>query len=654
MRTRPGDRGRRSRRSTLALSFAVVVVSAAWISCIGTSGEAPDGLPSPRSGEAAPIDASSASTILAAVPLSGTAPARSADCGADGLTCTEVVVPLDRSGAVPGSITLHVESVAAEGAERGVMMLIAGGPGQGSASVFGLEDKDSVALFRALFPGYRIVAFDNRGTGKSGLLNCPALQRSTGFAGQETIARSCAASIGANRDFYSTSDHADDIDSVRAALGVDRLAMWGVSYGTKLALAYALAYPSHVDRILLDSVLPTEYPDPFQANVLRDIPRALANYCGSSACRAATRDYARDVTAVANALAARPAVGAIRRPAGGTRKVRVGGLDALSVLVESDLNPGLAALLPAAFHAARSGDRRPLLRLHDLNVAGSGSSAEELSAGLNAATNCVDGRFPWDGATPVAERRARYAAAVAELPSGSLGGFGRWAADLGVASFCLEWPSPARPIPTLGSGPLPNVPVLAINGGYDMRTPTASAIDVISKFPQGQLLVVPAVGHSVVTADQSICALRAVRTWIDGRKVPATCARAPFIIPPTAAYPSAARSPRPLTPRGTLALARRTIHEASAVWLASGLGAGKPVAGLTSGRLVVGAKRSFRLDHYGIAEGIELTGRLAVVGDGLPLAFEGEVAVSGSRAARGTLRLEKGALSGSLGGVPVA
>ena len=608
----------------------------------------------PRPGKASVRDASSASALVAAVGLRSKDASTTAGCGSDGLSCTDVVVPLDRTGVVPGSITLHVESLPAEGTERGVMMLIAGGPGQGSATAFDIGDKDSAALYRALFPGYRIVAFDNRGTGKSGLLNCPTLQRATGFVGQEEIARGCATSIGSNRDFYGTPDHADDTDAVRRALGVDKVAMWGVSYGTKLALAYALAYPTHVDRILLDSVLPTVYPDPFEANVLRDIPRALASYCGISACRAATSDYAGDVTTVANALAAHPAVGTVRLPSGGTRKVRVGGLEMLSVLVDSDLNPGLAALLPAAIHAARTGESGPLLRLHDLNVAGSATSAEELSAGLNAATNCVDGHFPWDAATPVADRPARYRAAVAALPPGSLGGFGPWAADLGAASFCLAWPSPVRPIAPLGPGPLPNVPVLAINGGYDMRTPTASATDVISGFPQGQLLVVPAVGHSVITADQSICALRAVRAWIDGRRVPATCARAPFIIPPAGAYPPTAPSVKPLTPRGTLALSRRTIHEATAIWLASGLGAGKPVAGLTSGRLVVGANRSFRLDHYGIAPGVELTGRLKVVGDGLPFAFEGKLAVSGKRSARGTLRLRKGALSGNLGGKPVA
>ena len=645
----PGYNGGRSRSSALFAAVFLVVVAAAacgmgvWeVVRPGAAQQPPGALHF------------SGSSRLSAVDLRSNRASRASACGSEGLVCTDVVVPLDRTGVVPGTITLHAESVPAEGTERGVMMLIAGGPGQGSATVFDIGDKDSVALYQALFPGFRIVAFDNRGTGKSGLLNCPALQKATGFEGQETIALSCATSIGATRDFYSTRDHADDTDAVRRALGVDKIAMWGISYGTKLALAYALAYPTHVDRMLLDSVLPTVYPDPFQANVLRDIPRALANYCGISACRAATSDYAGDVTTVANTLAARPASGTIRLPNGGNRKVTVGGLDMLSLMVESDLNPGLAALLPAAIHAARTGDRAPLFRLHALNVAGAATPADELSAGLNAATNCVDGRFPWTPATSVADRPARYRAAVAALPAGSLGGFGRWAADLGAASFCLAWPNPVRATPPLGPGPLPDVPVLAINGGYDMRTPTASATEVVSSFPKGRLLVVPAVGHSVVTADQSICALRAVRAWIDGRPVPATCARPPFLIPPIGAYPPAVGSTKRLSPRSTLALSRRTIHEATAIWLATGLGAGKPVAGLTSGRLVVGANRSLRLDHYGLAPGVVLTGQLRVVGDGLPFSFEGAVGVSGNRASRGTLRSKKGALTGNLGGVPVA
>jgi len=51
----------------------------------------------------------------------------------NGVQCGTVEVPLDRTGAVPGTIPLHVEVLPASGVSRGTMFLIAGGPGQGSA-----------------------------------------------------------------------------------------------------------------------------------------------------------------------------------------------------------------------------------------------------------------------------------------------------------------------------------------------------------------------------------------------------------------------------------------------------------------------------------------------------------------------------------------
>src|SRR5207247_7467902 len=55
-----------------------------------------------------------------------------------GVQCGTVDVPIDRSGAVPGTIGLHVEVLPASGVPRGTMFLIAGGPGQGSAGSFNL------------------------------------------------------------------------------------------------------------------------------------------------------------------------------------------------------------------------------------------------------------------------------------------------------------------------------------------------------------------------------------------------------------------------------------------------------------------------------------------------------------------------------------
>ncbi len=578
--------------------------------------------------------------------------AAAATCGTTpGLVCTQIDVPLDRTGSRPGTISLHVETLPTVGPSKGVMFLIAGGPGQGSAGAFDLGTPDSAAFNRFLFPGYTLVAYDDRGTGSSGVLRCPALQSAVTSDAEEAQVPGCAEALGPDRDYYSTNDHAEDLEAVRQSLGVDRVGLFGVSYGTKLALAYALAHPTHVERLLLDSVLPPELPDPFFANVLHEMPAKLAGFCAGGGCRFATPDFAGDVAAVLNRLATAPVTGPVRRLGGKTSTVRMTAEDLLSVLLDADLNPGLAAALPAAFHEARQGDSRPLLRAFALGSLASVEAPEDLSTGLFAATTCRDGPFPWQSDTAVADRPALAKAALDALPPGSFGPFGVWATRLGNAQFCLKWPSPAGGAP-LGAGPLPDVPVLAISGGFDMRTPTDSAVAVAARFPHGRVLVVPGVGHSTVTADPSFCAPLAVRDWMLGKTV-ADCPRSkPFLEPAPAFAPVLSTKPQPVkTASQTLAAVSATVREAQAMWLMNfGSGEGGGVAGLYGGSLTVTSEGAFRLVRYSIAPGVEVSGRLRVTGFGPPLQFEGVVTVGGTGGAHGVLGVTGSRIGGTLDG----
>lgn len=577
-----------------------------------------------------------------------------APCKTGGVECGTVDVPLDRGGRMTGTISLHVEILPADGLARGVMFLIAGGPGQGSAGSFNLGPGFTRDLVRFMFPGYTLVAFDNRGTGVSGLINCPELQATvtTNAEEQAALARDCAAIIGPQREFYATRDHVEDLDAVRASLGVDRIALYGVSYGTKLSLAYALGHPGNVERLVLDSVVPTIFPDPFERNVLRAMPGTLSNFCAGSLCRAATKDFSGEVVALANRLEEHPIQGKVVIPSGALKSVRMTGEDLLTMMIDSDLSPGLAAETPAAVHAAlRTGYTRPLLRLFDLDQRTSRLSAKDLSFGLNAATNCADGRFPWSPNSSPSARRAVIDAAIAGLPAGSLGPFGSWAARLGTAFFCEQWPSPAGNTP-LGPGPLPNVPVLVVNGGYDLRTPAANAFAVADQFPQGQLLLVPGVGHSVLSADFSGCSQHAVRSWILGTLVApsrAACPRVPPVVKILGAFP---RRPASRTAEATLAVASKAMREAEATWLQIQFSSNSIAPrGLYGGRLANTKNGDgFTLTNYSIAPGVFVSGKLTLLDIGPPSTYKGTIRVSGSAVVGGALRVDKNTVSGTLGG----
>lgn len=592
--------------------------------------------------------------LVAAAALAagaGSAAAQGTPCGTTpGLLCSTVVVPLDRSGAIPGTVSLHVEELPPPGQSQGAVFLIAGGPGQGSAHTFSLGTPANANVFRFLFPGYTLVAYDDRGTGASGLLDCPALQVSTAPSGQDLLAAACASAIGPSASLYGTADHVADLDAVRASLGFDAIALFGVSYGTKLALAYAYAHPSNVSRLVLDSVLPTDLPDPYGANVARAMPATLDAFC-ANACRAATPDFAADVVVVANRLAVRPAHGAVLRANGKTTQDTLDGAGLLNVIVDADLNPGLAAELPAAVHAARLGNMAPILRLHVLDNEGSQLAAPDLSFALYAATDCRDGPFPWPADADPATRSALLRTAIAALPAGTFGPFGSWASELGNAVLCDTWPAPAGGV-NLAVGPPPNVPVLALSGGFDMRTPTAGAQSVIAQFPQGKLVVVPGIGHSVVTADPSGCAALAVHDWMINTSSNDACSRPPFLVAPLGALPKAPAKSRRATPAATFALASKTIAEAEAAWLMQASG-DSPIAvpGLTSGRLVAVGSDGFRLVGYGLVRGVTVSGTVKLAErSGVTLKFQGLLRVGGASASRGTLQLLASGLHGTLGG----
>jgi hypothetical protein len=360
------------------------------------------------------------------------------------------------------------------------------------------------------------------------------------------------------------------------------------------------------------------------------MPRTLGAYCPRATCRS---DFAADVAAVANGLVQTPLSGSVRGSNHTITPVHVGAVDFLGLVVAADLDPGLAAELPAAVHAARTGYPQPLLRIYNLEEQSSDTGPTQISDALYMATVCRDGPFPWLPDTPIGDRPALAQAALAALPAGAFGPFAPWAAEIGNVDLCLGWPAPAGGTGIEASA-LPDVPVLAVSGGLDLRTPTANAAAVVARFPQGHLLVVPGVGHSVLSTDPSGCSQIAVRHWILTNAAPSPCRSArPYLQPvPTLA----ARAAKRLTPAQSLSLAANTLHEAEAVWLLAANASIGPVSGVVSGRLATN-ELGFNLSKYSDTAGLALSGRLTLTSIGAPVVFKGTVTVSGTAAKHGRL-----------------
>src|SRR5262245_2998660 len=248
----------------------------------------------------AALFAAVASTLLLAAPAQSAI--RFKDCADFGFKCARVHVPLDRTGTVPGRISLLVKRLRAQHRpSHGATFLLAGGPGQSATDAF--EGDGLGGLFPA-FARRDLIVFDQRGTGRSGLLRCRGLERSN-LLDAGTQAGACASALGPRRAFYTTRDSVDDIETIRRRLGVPRIALVGVSYGTKVALGYALRYPANVERLVLDSVVEPDGPDPLYRDSFAAVPRALRALCRSR-CGAFTADPVADLERLVARLASGP------------------------------------------------------------------------------------------------------------------------------------------------------------------------------------------------------------------------------------------------------------------------------------------------------------------------------------------------------------
>jgi pimeloyl-ACP methyl ester carboxylesterase len=433
-----------------------------------------------------------------ALAVAGSASARRAGLhdvrpctGRPSFTCGTLDVPLDRAHPGRGTLHLHVGMADNVHAPRGVLLVLSGGPGQPGLPILdGYVDR----ALTAERSQYRIVVFDQRGTG-AGALDCTALQHQMGSSDltppTAAAVRACSRKVGARRAFFGTDDVVADMEALRQALGVDKWSLDGISYGTYVGERYGLAYPSHVSKLVLDSVVPQVGETDLGVAEFAAVKRVLRSVCGGGCVS--------DLAAV------------VRRDHLGPQL-----FDALTFDSIADPTYHLYWDVPAALRAARHGNRKPLDRF--LAAASSyqrNTPAAALDQGLHASALCADWRYPWGtSAAPLAGRAAKLRAAVARIPARQLYPFDRrTASGNGFVRQCLPW-APTRPTP-LPHGKL-QVPTLLVNGTHDLSTPLAWARKQLALTPHGKLVVVPNAGHSVQSRAVSNVGRTAVARFLLG------------------------------------------------------------------------------------------------------------------------------------------
>ncbi len=245
---------------------------------------------------------------IGTVPLE---PCRIMDGNIEGL-CGTVSVWENRTTQRGSRLTLKVMVLPAlQGGASDAFFPLAGGPGQSA-----IETYPATGYTNAIRRERDVVLIDQRGTGGSAPLNCELRDMSNAqqVLGEEIPAerlRACREQLAQTADLtqYTTSIFADDLDEVRAALGYDKIDLFGTSYGTRAALVYLRQHGDHVRTIGLEGVVSPQFRIPlsFSRALQTSIDQIIERCQTATACRQSYPDLRKEFDALLVRLGKAPA-----------------------------------------------------------------------------------------------------------------------------------------------------------------------------------------------------------------------------------------------------------------------------------------------------------------------------------------------------------
>ncbi len=341
-----------------------------------------------------------------------------------------------------------------------------------------------------------------------------------------TAVGACGRSLGARAGAYGSAAVADDLDAVRTQLGIDRLSLFGESYGTYLFTVYARRHPEHVSKLVMAGAYPLRF-DTFGRDRAAALRRAFGLVCARDPRHGCDgRRVVRDLATVAAALRRRP----VTVPLGGGRTLRIDEQALASTAYNAALEPELYTLLPRALRLATAGRPEPLLTLVAQLQVGFAGLFEDgtVSLALNSATVCRDYPVAYDRAAAPAVRERQFARALRAAGTRPFAPFSprAWVEAVGEGGdSCIDWPDVGTGEDPTAGAERPSVPTLVLEGDLDTNTPSSAGRLAARQFPGARFVELRNVAHTA-TGDPTGCAMGiATRFLRTGEIGDTSCAR---------------------------------------------------------------------------------------------------------------------------------
>ncbi len=288
------------------------------------------------------------------------------------------------------------------------------------------------------------------------------------------------AAQGVNLSDFDSIQNAKDVDALRLALGYDKINLYGVSYGTLLALHYMRLFPDSLRAVVLDGVVPPQ-SNYIYTNVLDQdrVFKAFFQDCkDSQECSRAYPDLEKVFFQVIDDLDKSPAHVVMHdQQTGKSYDALINGESFYSGVYQAFYSADFIPALPRAIYKARERDFDGFTELLSFFT-----FDHTMSYGMYYSVNCAE-----KGDDPlVALDLSKVFPKILEYDRGSTEAF---------LALCKGWkveslgPAVDQPVKS-------DLPVLLLSGGLDPVTPESNAAAVAASLSHSYSYTIPSGGHS--------------------------------------------------------------------------------------------------------------------------------------------------------------
>lgn len=411
-------------------------------------------------------------------------------CTVDGQAarCGTLIVPQNRLTRTGHTIPVRFVVFPATGPDKAPdpVVYFAGGPGTSAIA--------DIPVWRPMFQSLNInrdlVFIEQRGTGQSNPLNCPAVSLPVADkVALRASVQSCLARLHVDLRFYTTAMFTDDVSQVLTALHYAKVNLFGGSYGATAAQVFLLRHPGQVRTMSLESgtLLTTPIYEREPGNSQLALEHVFARCAADPACRQAFPHLAADWAALWASLGKSPwVVPAAQSPTGQTLRLDQ---DALATGIYQALETSDIAPIPVLVHTLGAATNKTAALasvakvLQAAGLTGTGGGAAPM---MQYEILCAE---PWASNQPatLSDQRASF-------DYQNLLNTARW--------YQYACPLIPRSAAAVGSQQLrpSRVPVLSFNGDADPTDQPRNMAGMHKFWPNSREIVLPGLGHYVTAA----------------------------------------------------------------------------------------------------------------------------------------------------------